>query len=209
MADAIITPEAIISYPNLYEPKTARGAAKAKYSCALIFTKDANLKEMKLAIIATAKEKYGEKAVDMIRDGSLWTPFRKDVESKGYDVVGGVEFLNVRTERKPGVVSEVPDPKNEGKPTPIEDPDVVYAGCIVRASVRPYCFDVEGKKGVTFGLNNVQYIRDGEHLDGRSSAQEEFDADAAKVADLSDLTDGAEAPACEEKDDESNLEDLL
>ncbi|HVZ42983.1 MAG TPA: ssDNA-binding protein, partial [Ramlibacter sp.] len=66
----------------------------------------------------------------------------------------------------------------------------LYAGLIVRASVRPYYYPQQGG-GIAFGLGNIQVLRDGPRLDNRLAAEDEFEADAnaAAAASNADLTD--------------------
>lgn len=181
----VITPEAIASYPTLAEPQAGPQGGEAKYSLTLIFPKGTDLTALKTAVKAAIAKKYGNGKVPKLR-----LPFRsdpEDIEAKGYPE--GSAFMSVRTNQKPTVVSTVPDPNNGGKPTVI-DPSWVYAGSIVRASLTAFCYDQSGNKGVTFGLNNVQFVRDcapEERLDGRRAATDEFAADENAVADLSDL----------------------
>jgi hypothetical protein len=40
-----------------------------------------------------------------------------------------------------------------------------------------YSFNTNGNKGIAFGLNNLQKIRDGEPLGSRSRAEDDFAAD--------------------------------
>ena len=63
-----------------------------------------------------------------------------------------------------------------GKPAKLDDPADLYAGCKVRASINFYGFDQKGNKGVAVGLRNIQKLSDGERLDGRKKASDEFDA---------------------------------
>lgn len=180
----VITPQATLSYPHLFEPNTPPGAAEAVYSCALVFEKGTDLGELKKAALAAATEKFGNKAEALIRDGKLRMPFRNDGAEKGYP--DGSVFMNVKNKSKPGIVSIYPGP--DGKPQVIDDPAQIYAGCKVRASLRAYAYDVSGNKGVAFSLGNLQKLADGERLDGRVKAEDEFDADlSAKPADLDDL----------------------
>lgn len=184
MTTKVISPQAILSYPHLFEPNTPPGATEAVYSCALIFEKGTDLGDLKKAALAAAQEKFGNKAEGMIRDGKLRMPFRTDGEEKGYPA--GSVFMNVKNKTKPGIVSVYPGP--DGKPQTIDDPAHIYAGCKVRASLRAYAYDVSGNKGVAFSLGNLQKLADGDRLDGRVKAEDEFEADlTAKPADLSDL----------------------
>ena len=180
----VITPEAILSYPQLFTPKAPMGGGEEKYSCALVFPEGTDLTALKKAIATVAEEKWGSKAKDMFKKGQLRNPLRDDAESKGY--AEGSVFTNVRTKQRPGIVGIVPDPET-GKPMPIEDESRVYPGVIVRASLTAFAYDSNGNRGVSFGLGNVQVIREGDRLDNRVKAVDEFDADASAVADLSDL----------------------
>ncbi len=52
----------------------------------------------------------------------------------------------------------------------------VYAGMYAIATLRPFVYDVNGNRGVSFGLQNIQILRDGEPLDGRMRPEQEFEA---------------------------------
>lgn len=184
MSTKVITPKAMLSYPYLFKPQPGKEGKDAKYSAALVFPKGTDLKELKAAVLEAAESKWGAKAADGLRSGKLRSPLRTDVEEKGYPE--GSTFFNARSKAAPGVVSVFPGPN--GKPLPIEDEDQVYAGCWVRASVTAFPYDVDGNRGVGFALNNVQKLADGERIDGRKKAEDEFEADlSAKPAEIDDL----------------------
>lgn len=199
----VITPEAIISYPQLFTAR-AFGNQEPKYSCALIFPEGTNLKELKQAAVDAAVEKWGADAKAMLLSGALNSPFRTDAEDKGYPE--GSTFFNARSKNKPGVVSIYPD--ENGKPSIITDEDAVVAGARVKAAVSVFAYDTNGNKGISFGLNHVQLLRAPtaeERLDGRVAAVDTFEADADAVADLSDL----EEPAAVGASDGDDLSDLM
>jgi hypothetical protein len=173
---ALKTPEAILSYPFLFTPR-ANDDGKLKYSASLVFPAGTDLSELKKAVLAAAEEKYGSKAAELVRLKKIHVPFRDDWEAKGYPE--GSVFINVTTEKKPGIVSRFKGP--DGKPAPINDPEQIYPGCIVIASIVAKHFEAKGKKGVTFYLNNMQKIRDGERLDGRMKAEDEFEAEEGEA----------------------------
>lgn len=203
----VITPEAILSYPALDEPQPVMGDSnKLKYGCALIFPEGTDLKAMKKAATAAAKERWGNKGTATIRNQK--NPlFRTDAKD-GYPE--GCTFINVRSDRQPGVVSVYPDPDNEGKPLPIAQDKIkeeMYPGCRVRASLTAFAYDVNGNKGVSFGLNNIQKLGEGERLDGRVAAEDEFEADADAVADLDDLTNQDDDVVGDLNDDDDDDED--
>ena len=182
---AIKTPEAILSYPFLFEPR-ANDDGKLKYSTSLVFTAGTDISALKQAVLDAAREKFGSKADELIRLKKIHTPFREDWEAKGYPE--GSTFINVTTEKKPGIVSIY---KGEnGKAAPINDPEQIYPGCIAIASVVAKYFEAKGKKGITFYLNNVQKRRDGPRLDGRMKAEDEFDAEEAEAEFATDSANG-------------------
>ncbi len=181
------TPEAIISYPKLFTPD-AFGGGEPKYSAALIFPEGTDLSELEAAALEVAVAKWGDAATAALSSGKLRTPFRTDVEAKGYPE--GSTFLNVRSKQQPGVVSRIPDPENGGKPTVITDEGSIVAGARVFAAISPFAYDNNGNKGVSFGLNHIQLIRpptQDERLDGRVAASDTFDSDEGAVASLDDL----------------------
>lgn len=181
----VITPEAIISYPHIFEPQTPPGASEPVYSCALVFLDDVDISEMKTAVTAVAKEKWGDRTKDLIKSGKIRLPFREDGAEKGYPE--GSTFVNVKSKQRPGVVSIYAGAN--GKAAEITDPKEIYPGAVVKASLRPYAYSVNGNNGVAFSLGNLQKIRDGERMDGRLSAADEFTAEPRPTADLSDLDD--------------------
>lgn len=194
----IITPEARLSYPFIFEPQPPnKPDGTPKYGAALLFDEDADLTELKQAAFNVVVEKFGEKkAKELVKSGKYkfiggsHHTIRTDVESKPFPE-GTAAFINARSNNQPGVVSRVPDP-NTGKPQRITDPQEIYPGAIVKALVNPYWYDVDGNRGVAWGLNAIQKIRDGERLDGRVPAEDVFEADEDAVADLSDLTEADE-----------------
>ena len=44
--------------------------------------------------------------------------------------------------------------------------DDVYSGAYIRITGSVYPYNAQGSKGIAFGLNNIQFIRDGEKLGG-------------------------------------------
>jgi hypothetical protein len=202
----LILRNAILSYPNLFTPRAASNepGAKAKYGAAFVFADPTELADFKRAAIQVAQERWGDKlagaklrALDTQHGAAIflvsstvrvrmpWNDSAEVVAAKGYPE--GSAFVNARSDSKPGVVSIVPDP-NTGKPSQITDESRIYPGVIVNVSGDLYGYAKSGNNGVAFGLGNVQVVRDGDRLDSRRNAADEFTADAGAVADLSDLT---------------------
>ena len=57
---------------------------------------------------------------------------------------------------------------------PILERSEVYSGVYGRASIHFYAFNTNGTKGIACGLNNLQKIRDGESLGGKTRAEDDF-----------------------------------
>ena len=57
---------------------------------------------------------------------------------------------------------------------PILDTSELYSGIYGRASINFYAFNSNGNKGIACGLNNLQKLRDGEPLGGKSRAEDDF-----------------------------------
>lgn len=200
----VITPVAILSFPWLFEaqsppidPKTGKPQGKFMFSAALIFDEatmakypqfGASIDGLRSATNAALTEKFGDKLAGLLRNPNFKTGFRTDGQEWGYPE--GSVHINPRNERRPGLVYLWPDAS--GKPALVPEDkikDAFYPGALVRASVRAFAFDRAGNRGASFALNNLQLI-DGTvpRLDGRSKAEDEFEADASqKPASLDDL----------------------
>jgi hypothetical protein len=57
---------------------------------------------------------------------------------------------------------------------PIMERSAIYSGVYARASVNFYAFNSNGNKGIACGLNNIQKLRDGQPLGGKSRAEDDF-----------------------------------
>lgn len=186
MATKVKTPVATLSYPVLHTPKPGENGGVPKYSCALIFAPGTDLTELKQAVIDAAELKFPGKGAEMLRKNQLKNPLRNGEEK---DYAEGSVFTNVRTERKPGIVYAWAGA--DGKPARMADEDIreqMYPGAQVRATLAAFYFDKGGNKGISFALNNLQKVGEGERIDGRKSAEEEFDVDLnAEPADISGL----------------------
>lgn len=180
----LLTPPATLSYPNLFKARlgpNAKPGEEPKFSAALVFTREAfdspEMRAIKDEVVRVAREKFGQQKADaMIREKSLKLPFRTDIAAKGYPEEF-VAFINISSKQQPGIVSRYAG--KDGKPAPITDEREMYAGCVVRASVRAYAYGGAGTTyapGVALGLQNVQKMGDGDRIDGKSDASDDFDA---------------------------------
>lgn len=191
MSDNPLTPIFRVSYPNVFTPKKNDLNGKDEYSVVALFEKGANITGLKKAAQEALIKKFGA-------DKTKWpavlkTPFRDQAERvKNVDGkmilpaahVAGAVFMNLKSKDRPAVVDQnVED---------IIDQSQFYAGCYARASVRAYAYDMKGNRGVAFGLQNIQKVKDGEPLSGRAKPEDEF---APVEMDVEASTDGESAGA--------------
>jgi hypothetical protein len=176
-----ITPVFRTSFVQVFEPRKAPGADKAKYSVTALYTDDpevfpgcATIPDLKKAALEAAYEEFGntDATKKRIKEGKIKMPFLENDEGKYPEEYVLVMRYNSDERFKPGVVDRIKGA--DGKPRPITEPDEFYSGCYAIASVRPFAYDTNGNKGVTFALNHAMKIRDGERLDGRVSAEMTF-----------------------------------
>lgn len=182
----VITPVAILSFPHLFEPSAIDENSEPKYSASFLFDADTDISQLKKVANDAGRAKWGDKYEEMVRMGQIRSPFRIDGESKGYPE--GTTFIGARSKKKPGIVLPWID-KATGKPAQLTDEEKIYPGCKVRASLTAFGYDRAGNKGVSFALNNLQWVEDGERLDSSVAATEEFDAvsEAPAPASIDDL----------------------
>jgi hypothetical protein len=185
----VITPKATLSYPHLDQPqKPQKPTDKPKYSATFVFAPGTDLSSLEKAVMAAGEEKWPGKFAEMVRIQAVRLPFRKDAEAKGYPA--GSIFVNTRSEQKPGAVYSHAAPGSD-KPATIPDDKIreeLYPGAQVLGQIRAFSYDNSGNRGVSFALNNIQKIGDGERLDNRQAATEAFAADLnAAPANLAKL----------------------
>lgn len=175
----IVTSEVRFAFVNLFKPRK-NDQGKEKYGVTLLFPHPSKLTgaakaeyesciaKLQAAAKEAATEKWGAKPPTGLR-----TPFRNQGDKAG-DYAGyedGAIFLNVTSEQRPECVDETVQP--------IIEPSKLYSGCYGRVSLRAFAYDNSGNKGVSFGLQNVQKLRDGEPLGGRGPASADFQPMAA------------------------------
>lgn len=93
-------------------------------------------------------------------------PLRDGDTERDDEAYKGHYYINANSTTPPQIVDKYVKP--------ILDRNEVYSGCYARVSLNFYAFNSNGNKGVACGLGNIQKIRDGESLGGRSSATDDF-----------------------------------
>ena len=159
------------SYANVWEPKSINGGTP-KYSVSLIIPKSdtKTIEKIKAAIQAAYEEgesklKGNGKTVPAL--SVLKTPLRDgDLERPDDEAYANSYFVNANSGTAPGIV--------DADRQPIIDHSEVYSGVYGRASINFYAFNSNGNKGIACGLNNLQKMRDGEPLGGKTRAEDDF-----------------------------------
>ena len=168
----VITGIVRLSYANVWEPKSINGSAE-KYSVSLIIPKSdtKTIKAINASIDAAIEEgkgKFGGKAPNK---AALKLPLRDgDIDRPDDEAYADCYFVNANSNTAPQIVDK--------QVSPILDRSEVYSGVYARVSVNFYAFNSNGNKGVACGLGNIQKIRDGEPLGGRTNAADDFSTDA-------------------------------
>lgn len=159
------------SYANVWEAKSINGGTP-KYSVSLIIPKSdtVTVEKIKKAIQAAYDEGQGKlkgngKTVPAL--SVLKTPLRDgDLERPDDEAYANSYFINANSATAPGIV--------DADRNTIIDRSEVYSGVYGRASINLYAFNSNGNKGIACGLNNLQKIKDGEPLGGKSRAEDDF-----------------------------------
>ena len=192
---------------GMQNPDGSKGAAKFE-ATAIIQPGGANEKRINDAIIAVAKEKYGEKEVSDGKGGKI--PNYKavlkalDEDRRGlrdgnskrtpggdiYDGFEGMKFITARTEKRPGVydLDRSVLTSEDGKP---------YSGCYANINVDIWALKKQGVKPcIVAELSGVQFADDGDAFGGGVGA--------AKPDDFEDLATDEDDGASNEATDTYN-----
>lgn len=178
----VITGKVRLSYAHLFEAykNPAQENADPKFSTVILVPKTdtATVKAIqaaqKLALENGKSSKFGgtipKNWKNTFRDGDEEGDLEKNPEYEGH------YFMTVSNKQRPGIV--------DANVQPILDSTEVYSGCYARVSITAFPFNSNGSKGVSFGLNHVQKLADGEPLGGITKAEDDFD-----TVDPSDYVD--------------------
>lgn len=160
-----------LSYVHLFEPYAQDGDSEEKYSCVILIPKT---DKKTLGAIDKAIKAAAEQGKNSKFDGSI--PKNLQITLHDGDEEGDLEknpeyeghmFMSISSKTKPGMVDKEVEP--------ITDSTELYSGVFARVSMNAFPYNYKGKKGVSFGLNHVQKVKDGDYLGGRSRAEDDFE----------------------------------
>ena len=169
----ITGPDTRWSYANVWEPKSINGGTP-KFSVSLIIPKSDTVTVAKIKAAIEAAYQEGEarlkgngKSVPPL--AGIKTPLRDgDLERPDDPAYANAYFINANSATAPGIV--------DAERNVILTRSEVYSGVYGRASINFYAFNTNGNRGIAVGLNNLQLIRPGEPLGGKSRAEDDFNS---------------------------------
>jgi len=169
----ITTPKFRVSYPNVFEPRYNQLSKQNEYSCVALFPKATDLAVLKKAAKEAAESLWGP---DQTKWPKKMRPILKNQEDLAKDVNGkqvmpagteaGAFYLNLKSKDKPGLVDQATNP--------IFEKNDFYAGCYARAVVNVKAYEQAGNTGISFYLQHIQKMADGEPLGSRVRAEDAF-----------------------------------
>ena len=163
----VVTGVVRLSYANVWEPVSINGS-NPKYSVSLIIPKTdtKTIDAINAAVDAAIKDGAAKFGGKIPNKAALKLPLRDGDLERDDEAYKGAYFVNANSATAPGIV--------DADRQPILDTSEVYSGVYGRASINFYAFNSNGNKGIACGLNNLQKIRDGEPLGGKSRPEDDF-----------------------------------
>ena len=167
----VVTGKVRLSYVHVFEPFSNNPDKDPSYSTVILIPKSdkATLKKItdaQQAALEAGKAKFGGKIPpnwkNTLHDGDQDGDLERNPEYEGH------MFMTISSKTRPGIVDQ--------DVNQIMDSSEVYSGCYARVSMNAFAFNTQGNRGVSFGLNHVQKLADGDYLGGRSRAEDDFDS---------------------------------
>lgn len=157
-----------ISFASIWSPKaTLSGEEKYSVSCIIPKSDKKTLLALHKAIEAAKEDGKSKKWGGKI-PANLKLPLRDgDIDRPDDESYADSMFFNASSKDAPQIADR--------RVQPITDQMMVYSGCYCNVSVNAYPFSVSGNRGVAMGLGNIQFLKDGERLSGKASAESDFD----------------------------------
>lgn len=166
----VVTGIVRLSYEHVWEPASINGS-NPKYSVSLIIPKDdvKTITAINQAVENAIKDGAAKFGGKIPPKGALKFPLRDGDTERDDEAYRNAYFVNANSTTAPQIVDRAVQP--------ILDRSEVYSGCYARVSINFYAFNSNGNKGVACGLGNIQKVRDGEPLGGKTSAADDFSTD--------------------------------
>lgn len=174
------TPKFRVSFPNVFKPRAMSADQEPRYSIVALFEPDADLSNLKRIAKQAVKEQWGDSP-----PANLRSPFRDQADKADYDgYTPGAIFITAKSKRRPGLVD-----RNREE---ILDESDFYGGCYAHMTVVAATYGGPGTgitPGVSFYVNNIQKLADGEPFGNRSRPEDDFEALDPTTADTAESLD--------------------
>lgn len=166
----VVTEKVRLSYVHLFEPYTSKPTQEPRYSVTILIPKSdkrtlAKIEKAFAAAAETGKTKHFGGRIPpnlktTLHDGDEEADVERNPEYAGH------MYMAMSSKQRPGVV--------DASLNPVMDPTQVYSGCYGRVSMNAFAYSGESK-GLSFGLDNVMFLGDGEPLGGvKTRAEDDF-----------------------------------
>jgi len=184
-----------VTFPQVWHKKAFKEGDAGRYSLTALFKPadftDKEKVQWKALVDAcneVAKKEWKKSYAEARDAGGYTLPFHKGDSENKWDRGPGIIFCTLAAViNRPGIIAA------DGTTHLTEDgEDQFYSGCYARASVNPYV-PKGWRKTMAIGMNNLQKLDEGERLDSRSNAEDDFGSDPAEYAGGDEDLMGVEA----------------
>lgn len=183
-ASRLVTPPVRLMFPELFRAAPVmKDKNKMRFQATLLIPPSVDMKPFHEAVKAAMLADWG--AVQRISGRS--SPFKRcDDQEKQYNgMAPGWVMIRTNSKFAPHVVDQ--------KRQDILEEDRIFAGCWCRFAIHAFTWD-DPERGVSFGLDAVQLIREDTRLDGRKGPEDLFE-EVAVDDDVAPPFDEVDAPA--------------
>lgn len=182
-----------LTFANIFRPQKVEenGVVKFQFNATLLYPKstpaltgilqvgtETNIQDLTASV---CKEAWGDAAIELIKTGVIKSPFLDGDGPQGVSKKTGKRHAGfeghkfIRTARpkfKPGEDANPPELYGatlgaDGKLVKLTSPKDMYSGCYVHAVLNIMAWEhPQSGKGLSFGLQMLQFAKDGERLGG-------------------------------------------
>lgn len=174
---SVRSPLARLTFPHLEKKNEGGQYPSNKYEATLLFPREtSDFKILKGICGTVARQKW----LDGVDLKTVKFPFRNGDEHK-YDSFHGHVYIKAKNGNQPQFYGPAKEPFT---------PDAFYAGCYVYASLSAMTYEAAGQKGVSFLLNGLQFVKNGERF-GTLSVEGDFEIIADQEVPATPVENGS------------------